>query len=316
MRLAVIVPVHNERVGIQPFYERARAVLSRLPGLEDWSVVFVNDGSSDGSFEELMRLHAQDPHVKVITLSRNFGYHAVLVAGLSRVDSDLYAVIDVDCEDPPELLETFYGAIQQGYGVAYGIRSNRQEPRLITMGRKLFYRIIRQIADAEMVEWMAEFAMFTKAVRDAILAPHTTYPFLRAEIGYVGFKRIGIPYVRAKRLYGRSHYNLIRMTRFAIAGMLASSTFPLRFTLYLAGAVAVAFPLAVWLFRMSAATITVFAVVVLLYFMIVSVPLISLYLARTYKNIVARPVFVIDEEQTFLEPAGQDASVGMVESAE
>ncbi len=305
MSLAVIVPVHNERTNIEPFYRRATAVLSQLSGLDTWAIVFVNDASEDGSLEEILRLRQRDAHVKVITLSRNFGYHAVLVAGLSQVESDLYAVVDVDCEDPPELLEQFYAAIREGFSVAYGIRSNRQEPRLITFCRKMFYQTMRRIADAEIVDWMAEFAMITTPVRNAILLPHTTYPFLRAEIGYVGFKRIGVPYVRGKREHGRSHYNLFRMTKFAIGGLLSSSTFPLRLILYAAAAIGLAFPLSVWAWHLSTAQTAVLAAVVSLYFVLVALPLISLYLARTYKNLVSRPVFVVDQERTFL-----DASEG------
>ena len=300
MKLAVIVPVHNERANIVPFYERAKRVLQSLQGLDDWAMVFVNDGSGDGSLEEILKLRVNDNHVKVITLSRNFGYHAVLVAGLSQVESDLYAVVDVDCEDPPELLEKFYEAIRGGAQVAYGIRSNRQEPVLITLGRKLFYLANKHIADGEIVVWMAEFAMITKQVRDAILRPHTTYPFLRAEIGYVGFKRVGIPYFRAQRQHGRSHYNIFKMTKFAVAGILSSSTFPLRLVMYLAVVIGIAFPILVLAFGLKSSSVITLAALVSLYFLLMSVPLLSLYLARTYKNVVSRPVFVIDKEQTFL----------------
>lgn len=300
MKLAVIVPVHNERANIVPFYHRTKAVLASLKGLDDWAAVFVNDGSGDGSLEEILKLRANDDHVKVITLSRNFGYHAVLVAGLSQIGSDLYAVVDVDCEDPPELLGQFYETIQGGAQVAYGIRSNRQEPWLITLGRKLFYLANKHIADGEAVVWMAEFAMITKQVRDAILRPHTTYPFLRSEIGYVGFKRVGIPYFRAQRQHGRSHYNVWKMTKFAVAGILSSSTFPLRFVMYLAFAVGLMFPICVIALGLTDSGVVILTALVSLYFLLLTIPLISLYLARTYKNVVARPVFIIDKEQTFL----------------
>ena len=300
MKLSVIVAVHNEGLNIQPFYTRARTVLDSLSGLDSWELVFVNDASEDDSLAKILKLRAMDERVKVITLSRRFGYHSVLVAGLSQASSDLYAVVDVDCEDPPELLARFYEAIKGGAQVAYGDRSNREEPALIIWGRKLYYLLNRSIADGEFVMWMAEFAMITKQVRDAILVPHTTYPFLRAELGYVGFKRIGIPYLRAKRQHGSSHYNILNMTKFAVAGILSSSTFLLRFVLYLAFFIAVIFPLCVLALGLKSAGIAMLATLLSLYFLLISVPLISLYLARTYKNVVSRPVFVIDQEQTFL----------------
>lgn len=300
MKLAVIVPVYNERANILPFYQRIRPVLESLPGLDDWNLVFVNDGSSDGSLDGILNLRSRDGRVKVITLARNFGYHSVLVAGLSQVESDLYAIVDVDCEDPPELLAQFHEALRNGAQVAYGIRSNREEPGLLTLGRKLFYHLNRRVADSEVIIWMAEFVMMTKQVRDAILAPHTTYPFLRAEIGYVGFKRVGVPYVRAGRQHGKTHYSLLRMTRFAVAGILSSSTFPLRLVLYLAAAIALLFPAAVFVLQLTSGQTVALAVLLCFYYLIVSIPLISIYLARTYKNVVSRPVFIIDKEETFL----------------
>jgi glycosyltransferase involved in cell wall biosynthesis len=296
--LAVIVPVHNEVGNIAPFYERTRAVLESLPAA--WQVVFVNDGSTDGSLELICEIRARDDRVKVISLSRNFGYHAVLLAGLSLVRADRYAMIDVDCEDPPELLRDFHAAIEGGADVAYGIRSNRVEPALLTFFRRLFYYLNRGIADSDIVLWMAEFAMISRQVRDAILAPHTTYVFLRAELGYVGFVRVGIPYVRGVRTSGKTHYNFVNMTRFAVSGFLASSTFPLRVIFYLAVIAGLVFPLVVALAGLGPASIASLASVATFYFALIALSTIALYLARTYKNGVARPVFIVDKNRTHL----------------
>jgi dolichol-phosphate mannosyltransferase len=297
--LAIIVPVHNELGNIASFYERTRAVLESLAGMS-WQIVFVNNGSDDGTLERIYEVRARDDRVKVITLSRDFGYHAVLLAGLSLVTADRYAMIDVDCEDPPELLRDFHAALEGGADVAYGIRSNRVEPKIVTFFRRLFYYINREIADSDIVLWMAEFAMISKQVRDAIIAPHTTYVFLRAEIGYVGFVRVGVPYVRGVRTSGKSHYNFFNMTRFAVAGFLASSTFPLRLILYVAVVIGLLFPLVAALAGLGAAGIASLASVATFYFALVALSTIALYLARTYKNGVARPVFVVDKNKTYL----------------
>jgi dolichol-phosphate mannosyltransferase len=297
--LAVIVPVYNELANITPFYERTRAVLEPLAAAS-WQIVFVNDGSSDGSLERICEIRARDDRVKVISLSRNFGYHAVLLAGLSLVTADRYAVIDVDCEDPPELLRDFHAAMEGGADVAYGIRSNRVEPMLVTFFRRLFYYLNKGIADSDIVLWMAEFAMFSRQVRDAILAPHTTYVFLRAELGYVGFVRVGVPYVRGVRTSGKTHYNFWNMTRFAVSGFLASSTFPLRLILYLAVVAGFLFPLVALLSGLGPGGIASLASVATFYFALVALSTIALYLARTYKNGVARPVFIVDKNRTYL----------------
>jgi dolichol-phosphate mannosyltransferase len=296
--LAVIVPVYNEIGNIQPFYERTKTVLSTL-GV-DWKLVFVNDGSSDGSLERIDAIRTADGRVKVISLSRNFGYHAVLLAGLSLVESDRYAMIDVDCEDPPELLAEFHRAIEGGADIAYGVRSNRDEPGTIVFFRRLFYYLNRSIADSDIVVWMAEFAMITRQVRDTILRPQTTYVFLRAEIAYAGFTRVGVQYRRQPRLSGKTHYNLWNMSRFAVSGFLASSTFPLRLILYTAVVAGLVYPFVVGLFGLSVGEAVALAAVATFYYALFALSTIALYLARTYKNGVARPVFIVDRSRTHL----------------
>ena len=307
MKLHVIVPAYNERQNVPFFYERARAALDSL-GI-DWSLVFMNNDSYDGTYDEVLALRSRDPRVQLITLSRNFGYHAALVAGLTSVHSDYYAIVDVDCEDPPELLVDFFRALQQGAQLAYGIRSNRDEPGLVTFGRKLFYMANRGVADSEIVMWMGEFSMFTRQVRDALLAAKTTFVSLRAEMGYVGFPRVGIPYQRAKRTYGDTHYNLWRMTVYAVASILSGTTFPLRLVLYLGAALAVLFPVVAFALEFDPPRVALAAAVIGLYFLLVSLPLMSLYLARTYKNVVYRPVFAVDEARTFLDSESTGVTV-------
>lgn len=298
--LVVVVPIWNEAANIQPFYARARATLDGIRALEGWSLVFCNNGSDDDSLDQVMALQRLDPRVKAITLSRNFGYQAALLAGLCSIEADRYAMIDVDCEDPPELLSVFFDELTKGADIAYGIRSQRDESPFILYCRKLFYLLNRRVADSDIVMWMAEFSMVTRQVRDAIVLPHTTYPFLRAEIGYVGFKRVGIPYFRAKRARGTSHYNFPGMAKFGVAGILAGTTFPLRFCFYLACAIGLTYPAAVWLFGLSMESAVQIANILALYFLLITIPFIALYLGRAYKNGVARPVFVIDKNRTFL----------------
>ncbi len=299
MKLNVIVPAFNERENVPYFYGRARKTLEALDGV-DWSLVFVNNSSEDGTLEEVLKLRAADPRVKIVTLSRNFGYHAALLAGLSALDADLYAIVDVDCEDPPELLTEFYRAIQGGAQVAYGVRSNRDEPAFVTLCRKLFYIANKRVADSEIVMWMGEFSMMTRQVRDAVLVPKTTFVSVRAEMGYVGFARVGIQYARAKRAFGETHYNFWRMTVYAVASILSATTFPLRLVLWISVFIGLGFPLGLLILRPTAAQTAAAAAMVSLGFLILTLPLLSLYLARTYKNGVMRATFVVDWTRTHL----------------
>ena len=299
MKLNVICPSYNEKQNVPYFYERARKTLEGL-GDVDWSIVFVNNSSTDGTLEAVLELRRADPRVKLVTLSRNYGYHAALMAGLTAVEGDYYTMVDVDCEDPPELIADFYAEIQRGTQLVYGVRSNRDEPPLVTFARKLFYIANRQVADSEIVMWMGEFCMMTRQVRDAILAPKSTFVSVRAELGHVGFPRVGLHYQRAKRKFGETHYNFWRMTVYAVASILSATTFPLRLVLYLGAAIGVLFPVCAWLFRWSALTTAAAAGVTTLYFSLVSLPLLALYMARTYKNVAQRAVFIIDWSRTYL----------------
>src|SRR5262249_50215781 len=163
-------------------------------------------------------------------------------------------------------------------------------PAVITLGRKLFYIANRRVADSEIVMWMGEFSMFTKQVRDAVLVPRTTFVSLRAELGYVGFSRVGYEYRRDARKHGQTHYNVWRMTVYAILSILSGTTFPLRVVTYLSGLVAIAYPAYVLIARLPAARAAQLAAVLALYFVVLTLPMISLYLARVYKNVVRRPI--------------------------
>ena len=298
-KLAVIVPCHNESANIDPFYESAKKVLDALP--LDWTILFVNDASADDTLDKILALRKADARVRVATLSRNFGYHCALVAGLSNANADLYAIVDVDGDDPPELLAKFHHAIEQGAHTVYGIRNERPEPAHIIFFRWLFYWVNQHIADGPIKLWMAEFGMFTRPVRDHILANKTTFPFLRAELAYVGLRMEGVPYARQARLRGTSHYNFWRMSMFAIGGFLASSTFPLRVSLYLSGGFAALYLLLLAALHLSLVEAGALAGVMSLAFLLLTIPMLALYLARTYKNVTGRPLFFLDPDRSRLD---------------
>ena len=296
--LAVVVPSFNESESVGPFYDAAKVVLDRLP--VDWSLIFVNDASTDDTLDKILALRVIDPRVRVATLSRNFGYHAALIAGLSNADSDLYAIVDVDGEDPPEMLEKFHAELEKGAQTAYGIRSDRPEAAYLIFFRWLFYWINERIADGPTRLWMAEFSMFTRAVRDAVLANKTTFPFLRAELSYVGLRMEGVPYTRRARRYGRTHYNFFRMALFAVGGFLASSTFPLRLAFYSAAVFGLVYALLWPALGLSLVEAGALASVMGFLYVLLTVPMLALYLARTYKNVTGRPVYFLDQERSRL----------------
>jgi glycosyltransferase involved in cell wall biosynthesis len=299
--ISVICPVFNEEAAIPTFYTRISQVLARYRGRYEFEILFTNNASTDTTYQVLMALRAQDTSVQVITFSRNFGYQASLTAGLHHASGDAIVVIDVDCEDPPELLPRLIEGWEQGCDIVYGIREKRPESFALQCARKAFYRITHMIADYDFVIDMAEFSMFSRRVRDALLRSRSTFPFIRAEIGFVGFKRLGIPYTRERRMNGSTHYNVWRMFLFAVGGMLSSSTFFLRLACY------TGFPLAALNLAVAVALLCtdvwrlVGALALVDFcFMIVFLAFIAAYIARIYKDASQRPLYVLDSNYTHL----------------
>ena len=231
--ISIICPVFNEEKTIPIFYERIVKVFDLLKNKYDFELLFTNNRSTDQSLELIKRYHKKDPRIKVLTLSRNFGYQSSVLSGLKYVQGDAIFIIDVDCEDPPELLPKFLNKWEEGYDIVYGIRKKRQESQVLQLMRKLFYRLNKLISDFEVILDMAEFSLFTRYVRDIILSNQNTFPFIRSEIAYIGLNRTGIVYDRGKRVAGKSNYNFFQMFPFAVAGLLTSSTFLLRLPLYI-----------------------------------------------------------------------------------
>ena len=178
---------------------------------------------------------------------------------------------------------------------------SRPEHALLRVGRRAFYRITRRIADNEFILDMAEFSLISRRVRDVCLFQKSTFPFIRNEIAFAGFKRIGLPYTREARIHGRTHYSLVRMTQFAIAGMLSSSTFPLRFAMYAGVPLALVDVIAsiASLFRSTPMDIQ-WLILANLALLLMGVGFSAIYIARIYKNGLNRPLFIVDEERSLV----------------
>lgn len=291
--LSIICPVHNEQLAIPLFYKRLKGVLAQLEDF-DYELIFTNNRSTDNTLAEIHKLQAVDQAVHVLTFSRNFGYQASILAGMKYAKGDVALVIDVDCEDPPELIPIFIQKWKEGHDICYGIRGRRDEARWITWFRLLFYRVMKLTADTDIILDMAEFALLSRTVREILVKSTNTFPFLRAEIAYSGFKKIGIPYDRQKRIIGTSHYNLYRMTLFAAAGIMSVSTFPLRAPVYIMPFMMVFNFLAIGLELAGVWSFFHALVLIDLVYLMSLLSAQGLYIARIYKNGIGRPVYIID----------------------
>jgi polyisoprenyl-phosphate glycosyltransferase len=301
--LTVLCPVHNEASVIPLFFARIRPVLDRLSARYSVDLVFLNNASTDETVRAIEEVRRSWPDTYMITMSKNVGYHASLECGLRNASGDLLVFIDVDCEDPPEMILQFVEKYEQGYDIAYGERVDREESKAIKAARKLFYRILRAVADDEILLDMAEFSLFTREVRNAILDENTSFPFLRASIGRVGFRHASIPFKRQKRVGGSTHYNLARMSIFAIGGILSASTLFLRLPILI---------LPFWLLSLAGLGVgyifthslwfAVGAFLVFAAYVGATAAFTALYLARAYKNGLQRPNAFIDHGRSILQP--------------
>ncbi len=303
MHLTIICPVYNEASVVPLFFARLAPVVKTLSARYKVDLIFLNNASTDGTLDAIDALRAENPFVYVITLTANVGYQRSIECGLRHAKGDLITFIDVDCEDPPEMIPQFVQGYEQGHDIVYGERVAREEGRVMVWMRKLFYRIVYSIADEDFILDMAEFALLTAEVRDAIVVDQSSFPFIRSSIARVGFKRLGIPYKRQRRIGGRTHYNFVSMTIFAVAGILAASTLGLRLPIYI-------FPF--WLLligvlgaiQIQTGNPWVLLANVLLACAYVggTVAFVALYVARTYKNGLGRPNYVIHKRYSHLQP--------------
>lgn len=301
--VTVVCPVFNEELAVPLFYARLVKALEEISKKVRFEFLFMNNRSSDRTLDIIKELQAKDPRIRYVTLSRNFGYQASITAGMRLASGDAVMNIDVDCEDPPEMLPKFIERWLAGSDVVYGLRDKREEFIVMHWARKLFYRLTRSIADHEIVLDMAEFFLVDRRVRDYVLASNSTFPFVRGQLGYMGFKREGLPYKRERRIIGQTHYNLIGATRFGAAGILSSSTLALRILAYVGGVGFIGnLAAALWLlvdgdragFNLSARV--VMAVLALQGgWMLLAFGTLGIYLARVYKDTIGLPLYVVDD---------------------
>jgi glycosyltransferase involved in cell wall biosynthesis len=309
--VTIVCPVYNEETSVELFYSRLLAAMKDVESRVRYELLFVNNRSTDRTLEIIRALSEKDRRVNVLTLSRNFGYQASITAGMRHAKGDAIVNIDVDCEDPPEMIPRFIDKWLEGADVAYGIRRKREEFVLMHLMRKLFYRVTRRLADHEIILDMAEFFLVDKRVRDVVLSSRSTFPFVRGQVGYVGFKREGIAYKRERRIAGKTHYNIWGAIEFGLAGILSSSTLMLRLLAYLG--------LVIFVFDIAAAAFLVFGrldwaelriqrylwATLLLHagWLVIGVGLLGLYLARLYKDNVGLPLYIVDERTSFYRDA-------------
>lgn len=230
--LSIIVPCYNEQESLPRFYEAISAAADGLPELK-FELLFVDDGSRDGTLDVLKSLRERDDRVRFLSFSRNFGKEAALLAGFEHCTGDLVAVMDADLQDPPALLREMYDEIAQGgYDVVATCRSTRKgEPPVRSAFAHCFYWLINRLSTADIVDGARDFRMMRRCVRDAIVAMGEYNRFSKGIFGWVGFKTKWLSYENVERIAGTTKFSFWKLFKYSLEGILAFTTAPLALSL-------------------------------------------------------------------------------------
>lgn len=226
-RLSVAIPVHNEESALPELLKRTRAVLDCLPG-GPHEIVFVDDGSTDGTFAILEQFAQQDARILAISLSRNFGHQAALTAALDHVTGDAAVLMDGDLQDAPEAIPQFVEYYRQGYDVVYAKRVRRKEPWLLRLCYFAFYRLVAGLSEVRLPLDSGDFGLMSRRVIDHVRRMPEHHRYLRGMRSWVGFRQTSVTIERGERYSGRSKYGVLRLLKLAADGIFAFSTVPLR----------------------------------------------------------------------------------------
>jgi glycosyltransferase involved in cell wall biosynthesis len=239
--LSVIAPVKDEEEAIAPFVEKVAAVLEGIEGVGrgGFEILFIDDGSDDGTLDAIRRAHQRDPRVRGLSFSRNFGKEAALSAGLDHALGSAVVPLDVDLQDPPEVIGDMVRKWREGYDIVYGVRTNRESdslPKRLTAD--LYYRAHNWLSDDKIPEHAGDFRLLDRKVVDVIRAMPERSRFMKGLFAWAGFRQASVSYARARREVGESKFSYWKLWTFALDGITSASTVPLRVWSYLGAIVA------------------------------------------------------------------------------
>jgi dolichol-phosphate mannosyltransferase len=299
--VSVVIPAYNEQQNVRAVYE---AVRRSMDGPEALEIIFVDDGSTDGTAECVRELRAQNPVVRLIRFGRNFGQQPALMAGLEAARGAAVITLDCDLQHPPELLSRMMEAWRDGAKVVQMVRTKTADAGLFKrLTSKLFYRFVNLLSETPVLSGAADYQLLDRAVVDAVLQFRDRYPFLRGLVGWLGFPATRIEYSAPERSGGKSGYTLGKMLRLSLQAVTGLSSKPLRFSFYF-GLLTAAFCVIYAIFAViaMAAGKTVqgwTSVIVIVTFVgavqLVSIGIVGEYIARVYEQTRGVPRYVIVE---------------------
>ncbi|MBY0520956.1 MAG: glycosyltransferase family 2 protein [Sphingomonas sp.] len=300
--LSIVVPCYNEEACLDLLHARVSAAARAAVG-DDYEIVFVNDGSKDGSWPVMQRLAAGDPHLVAINLSRNHGHQLALTAGLDLCCGAQILIIDADLQDPPELLTDMRATMAaEAADVVYAVRRKREgETFFKKITAAAFYRVLDRVTDTPIPLDTGDFRLMSRRALDALLSLPEQARFIRGMVAWIGFRQVPFVYDRAERHAGETNYPLGKMIRLALDAVTGFSTAPLRFASHVGLALTAASLLlfvyiAIGFFTGSAVqgwTSTMLVVVLLGAVQMFVLGMIGEYLGRVYVESKRRPLYLV-----------------------
>ena len=303
--LTLVIAAYNEVDALPTLQPRIAAALDAAEGegLEA-RVLYVDDGSRDGTWQVLRELAARDPRIGLLRLSRNFGKEAALTAGLDRIERGAALILDADGQDPPELLPQFIAKWREGFDDVHGTRLERDgDGWLKRTTAHAFYRVMGRLSNTPIPRDTGDFRLLSPRALAALRELRERHRFMKGLFGWIGFNQAAIPYHREPRLAGRSKFGFWKLWNFALEGITSFSTAPLRVATYLGVATAfVAFLYGAWIIAKAllwgdpvAGWPTMMSVILFLGgVQLMALGLIGEYLGRLYEESKQRPLYLVD----------------------
>lgn len=302
IKLSLVVPVYNESETIGLFLDRVKQVFDGVTQLS-LDIVFVNDGSTDDTLERIIELQQENPSIRILDLSRNFGKEAALTAGLRAASGQVVVPIDVDLQDPPELILEMIEKWREGFDVVVGKRINRSSDSWAKRKSSAwFYRIHNKISETNIPENVGDFRLLDRTVVNSLNQLPESRRFMKGLFAWVGFRTMVLEYSRPERVAGATKFNGWRLWNFAIEGITSFSDGPLRIWTYLGGFVAtLSFLFAIFIsarvlihgIDVPGYASVIVAVTFIGGLQLIGIGIIGEYLGRSYIESKRRPIYII-----------------------
>ncbi len=304
--VAIVIPVFNEAEVIEQTYSRLRAVIDPLP--YQFLIYYVDDGSKDETPRLLRNLAGQDPRIRILTLSRNFGHQAALTAGLDHAEGEIVISMDADGQHPPELIPEMIALIRQGYDIVQTQRLDEAQPASFKKwSSALFYRLINLMSGTEILPGAADFRALSRQAVEALKAMPEYHRFLRGMVAWIGYRTVILPYHPRQRLAGRSKYSLRKMIRLAMDAIFSFSLVPLYIGISLGilflflAVLEMAYVLSFWITGRTSHlapgwSSLMFVILIIGGIIMVLLGFIGLYIGYIFQEVKRRPIYFLREE--------------------